>query len=229
MKKKLLLGLLVASMAMTTGCGWLPFFVTTNSSPRDEEQTTVVAEPEEEEQQEEATVAEFDNPFAEYEEAPLLPDIDISDCDTFTQIVDKLEPGMAYTNVTIGDADVLLVTNYTKQDSKGNNLANGAILYVYEDGVPTEIQQVVNGGYPLAVDQGILYFGAEKEMESFTIQDNTFVHVKSAWEDTNLAGETGYFFYEGEEPTVQEDDDSTLQAMQEQYRAMQPLTFDVIQ
>ena len=35
------------------------------------------------------------------------PDVDINGCDTFTQIVDsKLEPGMGYANVDIGDVSI---------------------------------------------------------------------------------------------------------------------------
>ena len=39
--------------------------------------------------------------------------LDISGCDTFTQIVDKLSDGQGYTNVKIGSEDALLVSTGT--------------------------------------------------------------------------------------------------------------------
>ena len=71
--------------------------------------------------------------------------MDISGCDTFTQIVNKLSPGMAYANVRIGDTDVLLVTEYTydyKMDNSGNMAAIDAEIYKYnEAGAPEYVLQ----------------------------------------------------------------------------------------
>ena len=44
-----------------------------------------------------------------YEAPEQKPSVDISGCDTFTQIVDKLDAGKAYANTKIWDTDVLLV------------------------------------------------------------------------------------------------------------------------
>jgi hypothetical protein len=231
MKKKFILGMLVASMAFTTGCGWGSIFKTGDSVP---EEPAVIAQQEVEpedagEPEAEATEA-FENPFADVTEAPTLPDLDISGCDTFTQIVDSLEPGMAYTNATLGDADVLLVTNFTRDNSKGEHLATGALVYVYKDGVPTLITTIPSGGtYPLAVDQGMLYIAADSEVMVYTIQSNEFLNARGAWEDTNMAGEHGYFYQEGDEPTMQLEDDTTLQEFLELYKAADQIVFDVIQ
>ena len=51
---------------------------------------------------------------------------DITGCDTFTQIVDKLPAGYGYANVTFGGTDALLVTDYTYDNLDGNMAAYNA-------------------------------------------------------------------------------------------------------
>nr|MCR5101920.1 hypothetical protein [Butyrivibrio sp.] len=105
--------------------------------------------------------------------------MDITGCDTFTQIVDKLESESGYANATIGDTDVLLVTEYL-YDYDGNETyaAIDADVYFYsEEGVPEYAGYVTAGGtaYPLTVADGTLYLGANHFVKKMTMYENLLV------------------------------------------------------
>ena len=124
------------------------------------------------------------------------PDIDISGCDTFTQIVDaKLSEGMGYANEKIGSEDVLLVCSQTYDNLDGNMASTDAVVYMYKDGTPFEVGKVCSGGtaYPLAVKDGILYAGSNHWICKYTIKDDKLVITEKAAVVYNENGEGAYY------------------------------------
>ena len=173
------------------------------------------------------TVAEAEIEIPEY---PL--DLDISNCDTFTQIVDKvLEPPMAYTNEAIGDTDALLVSTYAYDNMDGNMAAIDANIYVYKDAVPTLAGSVISVGtaYPLAVANGILYVGIGHGTTRYTITDNEVVEIDSAWIEYGEDGSETYYYSENGGGAVQVDNSDKLDEINNEYFDAEILNFDVIQ
>ena len=130
------------------------------------------------------------------------PDIDITGCDTFTQIVDqKLTEGMGYANETIGDTDVLLVSSGTYDNMDGNMAAIDATIFAYaDDGSIMEIGKVCSGGtaYPLCVKDGILLTGSNHWGCKYTIENNELKIVEKASVEYDLDGKETYFYESGD-------------------------------
>ena len=193
-----------------------------SSEETNQVQESVESEPEE---SEETTEAEPE--IAEY---PL--DLDISGCDTFTQIVDTvLEPGMGYTNETIGDTDALLVCTFAYDNMDGNMAAIDSAIYVYNDGVPECIGNVSSIGtaYPLAVKDGYLYVGIYHGTAKYTIEDNELIEVESSWIEYDDEGNEEFYYHEvaGEETKSESSD--AVNSIQNEYDEATILNFDVIQ
>lgn len=126
------------------------------------------------------------------------PDIDISGCDTFTQIVDKkLSEGMGYANETIGGEDALLVCSFTYDNLDGNMAAIDAAVFMYKDGMPYEAGKVCCGGtaYPLAVKDGVLYAGSNHWIYTCTIENDALVITRKAAVEYDGDG-NGTYYYE---------------------------------
>ncbi|MCR5778656.1 MAG: hypothetical protein K6G84_14750 [Lachnospiraceae bacterium] len=131
------------------------------------------------------------------------PSIDISGCDTFTQIVDKkLSDGMGYANATIGDADVLLVSSGTYDNLDGNMAAIDATVFEYKDGAPYEVGKICAGGtaYPLAVKDGVLYVGSNHWGIKYTIKDDALVISEKVYVEYG-GDEAESYTYEREDET----------------------------
>ena len=164
--------------------------------------------------------------------ADLSQILDISECDTFTQIVDKvLEPGMGYTNEAIGDTDALLVCGGAYDNMDGNMAAIDSTIYIYDkDGVPTCIGSVSSNGtaYPLAANDGILYVAIYHGISTYTIKDGELLETEAAWTEYDEDGnETYYYSKDGGDATqVDSLDDQT--ALEEKYYDASILNFDVI-
>ncbi|MCR5789205.1 MAG: hypothetical protein K6G83_04880 [Lachnospiraceae bacterium] len=122
--------------------------------------------------------------------------IDISDCDTFTQIVDKLDDGMGYANVTIGDADALLVASGTFEWEPGSFAAIDAEIYIYEDGAPKYLATVSAGGtaYPLSVKDGNLYVGGNHFMSTYLIDSGFLIETEEAYVKYDTDGNATYYY-----------------------------------
>ncbi len=121
----------------------------------------------------EEAVEEASEEAASFED--YAPTIDITGCDTFTQIVDqKLADGMGYANETIDGTDVLLVSSGTFDNLDGKMAAIDAAVFIYKDGVPLEIGSVCSGGtaYPLAIKDGKLYSGGNHFVCRYSLKDN---------------------------------------------------------
>lgn len=125
------------------------------------------------------------------------PAVDISGCDTFTQIVDrKLSDGMGYANAAIGNEDVLLVSSGVYDNLDGNMAAIDASIFMYKDGAPYEVGKVCSGGtaYPLAVKDGILYTAGNHWICKYTIEDDSLVVTHRAAVVYDEKGNETYYY-----------------------------------
>ena len=170
----------------------------------------------------------------EVAEAPLevatAPDIDITGCDTFTQIVDrKLEDGMGYANVTIGEEDVLLVSSGTFDNGDNLQAAIDATVFIYENGMPKMIGKISCGGtaYPLAVKDGLLYSAGGHFVQTNTVEDGRFQLYEHNWEEFDEDGNVKYF-YESSEGQDEVTSEVNLQNMFEDYEAAETIGFTVV-
>ena len=196
-----MLGVFAMAGLLATGC--------TSTQPQDQTQQTVDA------QQAEAAAQEDQSAEAEAEaqapaeqettltrddipspEADHAQGVDITGCDTFTQIVDKLSEGMGYTNEKIGQEDVLLVSSGTYDNGDGNMAAIDAEIFYYKDGAPAYLGFAGAGGtaYPLAVLNGNLYAGGNHFMKKFTVSDGKLMIMEEAFENYDADGNATYVY-----------------------------------
>ena len=134
---------------------------------------------------------------ADVSEAENAEPMDISGCNTFTEIVDKkLEKGMGYANATIDGTDVLLVSSGTYDNLDGNNAAIDARIFVYKDAMPYEIGSVASNGtaYPIAVKDGKLYTGGNHIMNRYSVKDGQTLVMESANEIFDNDGNATYSY-----------------------------------
>lgn len=129
------------------------------------------------------------------------PSIDITGCDTFTQIIDKkLTKGMGYANVTLDGTDVLLVCSMAYDNLDGNMAAIDATVFMYKDGVPCEVGKVCSGGtaYPLTVVDGKLVTGSNHWFCKYALTGDELVIMEKASVVYDEFGD-GTYFYESED------------------------------
>ncbi|MCR5321316.1 MAG: hypothetical protein K6E48_08955 [Lachnospiraceae bacterium] len=163
-------------------------------------------------------------------ELATAPDIDITGCDTFTQIVDrKLEAGMGYANVTIGEEDVLLVSSGTFDNGDNLQAAIDATVFIYENCMPKMIGKISCGGtaYPLAVKDGLLYSAGGHFVQTNTVEDGRFQLYEHNWEEFDEDGNVKYF-YESSEGQDEVTSEVNLQNMFEDYEAAETIGFTVV-
>ena len=170
-----------------------------------------------------------------------VPVVDITGCDTFTQIVDKLPKGTGYTNTKIGDSDVLLVATGTYDDQDGHNAAIDSEIYVYTDeGAPLYVGYVEAGGtaYPLAVNNDKLYVGGNHFMKAYTMSFGYPCWDEYAWEEYDANGNATYYYRSdikditevgADAETGELKDDSVLTRLYDEAFSGEILNFDVIQ
>ena len=116
--------------------------------------------------------------------------IDLSGCDTFTDIVDKnLGNGQAYANITLDGTDVLLLSD-DAFEFEGSAEAVSAEVFYYKDGTPTYAGFVRSGGSanPLMVNDGKLYAAGHHYVGRFTIRDGLMVIDGEAFETFDMDG-----------------------------------------
>lgn len=158
--------------------------------------------------------------------------LDISECDTFTQIVDKvLKPGMGYTNEAIGDTDALLVCGGAYDNMDGNMAAIDSTIYIYDkDGVPTCLGFVSSHGtaYPLAAKDGILYVAIYHGISTYTITNGELLETEAAWTEYDEDGNETYYYSKDGGDATQVDSVDTQTALEEKYADATILNFDVI-
>ncbi len=124
------------------------------------------------------------------------PSVDISGCDTFTQIVDKLEDGKAYANASIWDTDVLMVASGAYENEPGIYAAIDADIFYYKDNVPTYLASVETGGtaYPLAIKDKYLYVGGNHFMSKYLIDEGSFIEVEEAYVEYDTDANESYYY-----------------------------------
>ena len=130
------------------------------------------------------------------------PSIDISGCDTFTQIVDsKLTKGMGYANVSLLNDDVLLVSSGTFDDMEfGINAIDAAVFAYDKDGVPCELGKICSAGtaYPITVKDGYLYTGSNHWICKWAVADGKISIMEKAAVLYDSEG-NGTYYYESED------------------------------
>ncbi len=123
---------------------------------------------------------------------------DISGCNTFTDIVNKLSDGQGYANEQISGTDVFFLSSGTFDNMDGNQAAIDAELYVYdEDGAIRYIGYVECGGtaYPLTIRDGRLLVGSNHWIAAYTIKDNLLKIDDSVTVNYDSDGNESYFYY----------------------------------
>ncbi len=174
----------------------------------------------------------------EVEENAHVP-MDITGCDTFTNIVDKLNKDQGYANVTIGDVDVLLVTEYTFEDTEaGKSEAIDADVYYYtKDGKLEYAGYVTSGGtaYPLSVKDGKLYVGGNHYFKKYSfVGESIFVIDEEAWVEYDEDGNGTYFAHsdiasiDGADENGQVADDSIMNEIYDEMTKGEVVDFQVV-
>lgn len=158
----------------------------------------------------------------------------IEGCDTFTQIIDKEEnKGRGYTNVHIGDDDVLLVASGTYAYEEDKYAAIDAEIFHYADEGPAYMGYVTAGGtaYPLTVKDDYLYVGGNHFMMKYTIREGALIPVEEAYVTYDTDGNATYYYKT--ETTDFTDSDSAaaeqkLNALYDESFAGEVIWFDTI-
>ena len=109
------------------------------------------------------------------------PEIDFSDCDTFTDMLNKkkITAGMGYANITVGDVDVFAVTSGTYDNMDGNMAGIDATLFTYDDGNIVELGKICSGGtaYPIATKDGYIYTASNHWVCKYVIGDDNSLQI----------------------------------------------------
>ena len=129
-------------------------------------------------------------------ETPEQTPMDISGCDTFTQIVDRLDKGRGYANAVIGDTDVLLISDGTYEWDTDVDAAIDAQLFMYGEDTIIYLGTVMAGGtaYPLAVKDGYLYVGGNHFMTKYLVDEGALVEVEEAYVKYDKDGNDTYYY-----------------------------------
>ncbi|MCR4740088.1 MAG: hypothetical protein K5886_07495 [Lachnospiraceae bacterium] len=129
-----------------------------------------------------------------FEAADTAAPINIDGCDTFTQIVDKLEAGKGYTNARIGTEDALLVSSGTYDNGDGVQAAIDAEIFVYLEGAPVSAGSVACGGtaYPLAVKDDMLFVCSGHEIRKYVLSGPDLMAEEGAMEEFDTDGNANY-------------------------------------
>ncbi|MBR5408297.1 MAG: hypothetical protein IK111_11785 [Lachnospiraceae bacterium] len=143
-----------------------------------------------------ATYDPADFNISDVYEAPEQTPMDISGCDTFTKIVDKLDEGMGYANVGIGDTDVLLISEGTYEWDNDVYAAIDAQLFIYSKDEIIYLGTVMAGGtaYPLAVKDGYLYVGGNHFMTKYLVDEGTLIKVEEGYVTYDKDGNDIYYY-----------------------------------
>ena len=128
------------------------------------------------------------------EEHEMITQID--GCDTFTQMVDKLQDGRGYTNAALGDVDVLLVADQMYEWEEGSVASIDAEIFEYKGGAPCYLGYVGCGGtaYPLQIKDGFLYAGGNHYMRKYTVKDDALIIAEEVYVSYDSDGKDTYYY-----------------------------------
>lgn len=241
MKKKIMSIIVAAAMAsvLMAGCGG------NGENAGEAAQEPVSQEPVEEPAQEEPLAEESGQEADAYDAASFDPEevytpeehqagTVYEGCDTFTQILDRAEnKGRGYTNVRIGDQDVLLVTGQTYEYEPGKNAAIDAEIFYYADGGPAYMDYVEAGGtaYPLTVKDGLLYVGGNHFMIKYTIKGDRLDVSEEVYVQYNENGDASYYYRTGDSDFADHDASEAEAAFERMFGELDEesvLFFDII-
>lgn len=179
----------------------------------------------------------FNMPDDEEEHTPF----DITECDTFTDIVDKLPAGWAYANATMGEQDVLLITEYTYDYNAGEGTPlfaaiDAEVYYYSEDGVPTYAGYITSGGtaYPLTQVDKNVYTGANHFVKANAIVAGGIVIDEEASVEYDTDGNATYYAHSdlrdvGADENGQVKDDTRMTEMYTEMGEGQIIEFSVVE
>lgn len=185
--------IMLMTAALLAGCANVNVTVNQNQDDRQ----TQDQQAQDQQTQDQATPDAGDFNVSDVYEAPeQKPSVDISGCDTFTQIVDKLDAGKAYATTKIWDTDVLLVASGAYEWEAGKDAAIDADIFIYKDTVPTYLATVSAGGtaYPLAIKDGYLYVGGNHFMTAYLIDNGFLVEVEEGYVKYDKDGNDTYYY-----------------------------------
>ena len=180
------LAAMLCGLALITGCG--------NNTPASSAQTQTPAQTEATANEEagateavesvetgsaenEAEIdTENEDEFTADDEDMYTMQTNIEGCDTFTQIVDKLEAGKGYANTTVDETDVLLITS-EPVEFEDMTAAVDAEVFVYIDGVPAYAGHIQSGGSanPLTQKDGSIYSAGHHFVEKSGVAEGQVV------------------------------------------------------
>ena len=126
------------------------------------------------------------------------PVIDISGCDTFTQIVDqKLENGNGYANVNVSGNDLLLVCSGAFDNLGEGMAAIDSTAFMYTDDAIVEVGRICSGGtaYPITVNNGYIYSGSNHWICKWGMVDDALIITEKAAVQYDSEG-NGTYSYE---------------------------------
>ncbi len=156
------------------------------------------------------------------------------DCDTFTQIVDKLDSGRAYANVTLGDTDVLLIASGSFDDTDGHYNCIDANIFCYVDGKPKYIGCAASNStaYPVAVKDGFLYVGGHHFISKYTVSNNELIISETSDELFDENGNATYYYSSddgGDYSNISQDEaEKIFDRLNEEMSKADIVDFDVI-
>lgn len=131
------------------------------------------------------------------------PDIDFSDCGTFTDMLNKkkISAGMGYANITVGDVDVFAVTSGTYDNMDGNMAGIDATLFTYDDGNIVELGKICSGGtaYPIATKDGYIYTASNHWVCKYVIGDDNSLQIMEKASVVYDENGDGTYFYDSED------------------------------
>lgn len=159
------------------------------------------------------------------------PTVDVTGCDTFTQIVDKnLADGQGYATESVGDADILFVSSGAFDDGEGNSLAIDSTLLMYKDGVPTEIGFVCSGSTacPISLKDKNIFTGSNHWVSKSTVKDGEVVVVERAWVEYDTSGNETYYYESGEGYGTKQTDSTEFDRLFAEYEEAEPINFSVV-
>ena len=192
-------GILLAGTLVLTGCGKTQEAPASSGVMPEPEQQTVTESKEE-------SVASADgadayapktfDPTTVYVEPENENPTDITGCDTFTQVVDKLPDGKGYTNTALGDVDLLVVADQMYEWEPGMVASIGAEFFEYKGGAPVYLGYVGCGGtaYPLQVKDGYLYNGGNHYLRKYTVKDDALVIAEEVYVTYDADGRELYYY-----------------------------------
>ena len=195
-------------------------------------------------QQADAAAGQADAAAAEQTDATagdtsyVLPDdvaydtqIDLAGCDTFTQIVDKLEAGKGYANAALDGTDVLLVSS-SVLDYGEEKTAVDAEVFAYIDGKPQYLGHVQAGGTatPLAAKDGKLYTAGHHFVKKSTVKDGNLVTEELAYETFDKDGNATYHFVSDDNAGVEKTGDGeAFEKLYEEYQGAELIEFTKVE